>query len=74
MCIDFCSVALISKRSLDRLEIGVYMNLALRYVFPNKDWDTSIGSVSIFVLVILCLKVFYVQLVFIFEEWFLKTY
>ena len=40
----------------EHLEVNVYMNLALRYVFPN--WDTSRGSVSAFVKMVIRIILF----------------
>ena len=64
------------KYSFDNnhLECPVVVYLLLGYVLPNEDRDTSRSSGFIFVYVIIWLKVFYVQLVLIFEEYFLKKY
>ena len=48
MCIGLCCVALTTIV----WEVGGYMNLALRNVFPNKDRHASRGSVSTFKTVI----------------------
>ena len=55
------------------LELSVEVDFTLRYVVPNKDWDTTRSSMTGIVDEIVTLLVFYCDIIISFKKCFLKA-